>query len=89
MNSKGRDSKRQRQFPILQTSTDIYFLFQTVIFEEIRSFNPNFIMVSYNGYLNINEDHWNEIVKNLTIIADHKICMYVDFIDRLGGKKTA
>lgn len=45
-------------------------------------------MVSYNGFLNLDEDHWNEIVKNLTIIGDHKICMYVDFIDRLGGKKT-
>ncbi len=45
--------------------------------------------MSYNGCLNINDDHWNEIVKNLTVIADHKVSLYVDFIDKLGGKKKA
>lgn len=43
-------------------------------------------MVSYNGLLNINQDHWNEIVKNLTIIAHHKVSLFVDFIDKLGAK---
>ena len=32
INSKDRDNKKQREFPILETSTDIYFLFQTIIF---------------------------------------------------------
>lgn len=75
-------------FPILETSHDIFFLFQTIIFEQIRSFDPDFVIVSYNGFLNINEDHWNEIVKNLTIIANHKISLFVDFIDKLKGKSS-
>ena len=82
-------NNRQANFPKLETSNDIYFLFQTVIFEEIRSFDPSFVIVSYNGYLNLSEEHWNEIVKNLTIIADHKICLFVDFIDKLGPKSRS
>ena len=83
------ESHRKGHFPKLETSNDIYFLFQTVIFEEIRSFDPSFIIVSYNGFLGLSEEHWNEIVKNLTIIADHKVSLFVDFIDKLGSKANS
>ncbi len=62
-------------------------MFQTVIFEEIRSFDPAFIVVSYNGYLNLAEEHWSEIVKTLTVIADHRVSLFVDFVDKLGAEE--
>ena len=42
------------------------------------------IFVSYNGTLDIKEDHFNEIIKSLSIIADHKVCLFPNFIDKVG-----
>lgn len=37
---------------------------------------PNAIIVSYSGQLDIKEDHFNEIIRNLTIIADHRVLLF-------------
>ena len=37
---------------------------------------PNAIVVSYNGQLDIKEDHFNEIIRNMTIIADHRVLLF-------------
>ena len=47
-----------------------------MIYEEIRSFNPTIILISYNGLLDIKEDQFSEMVRNLTIMADHKILLF-------------
>ncbi len=44
-------------------------------------------MVSYNGYLNLADEHWSEIVKTLTVIADHRVSLFVDFVDKLGAEE--
>lgn len=62
--------------PEFGSSEDILFLFEQTIFSEIRDFVPNAIIVSYSGQLNIQEDHFNEIIRNLTIIADHRVMLF-------------
>ncbi len=44
----------EKVFFLNGTSEDILFLFENVLFEEIRNFSPNIILINYNGVLHIN-----------------------------------
>jgi hypothetical protein len=55
------------------------FLFENVLFEEIRNFCPNIIMINYNGTLHVNEENFSKIIRTLTIISDHRIVLFPNF----------
>lgn len=55
------------------------FLFENVLFEEIRNFCPNIIMINYNGSLHVNEENFSKIIRTLTIISDHRIVLFPNF----------
>lgn len=38
------------------------------------------IFISYNGQISILEDHFTDIVRNCSIIADHKVILFANFV---------
>jgi len=65
--------------PKLETSQDIFSLFEQIIYEEIRMFRPTMIFISYNGTINISENHFADIIRNCSIIADHRVILFPNF----------
>ena len=57
------------------------FLFDQIIFEEIRNFSPSVILFNYGDIYNLKENHFNYLIQNLTDIADHRIILFPDFIN--------
>lgn len=57
-----------------------------MIYNEVRDYLPNTIIISYNGQLDIYEDHFNEIIRNLTIIGDHRLMLFPNMSGMLNYK---
>lgn len=58
------------------SSEDILFMFETILYDELRLFSPNTIIISYSGRLNISPPHFTSIISNLSIISDHRIVLF-------------
>lgn len=39
---------------------------------------PEMVIVSYNGFLDLKEEDFNEIVKDLTVFGDHRIILFTN-----------
>ncbi len=46
------------------------------IINQIREFNPSYIMISYSGRLTIEDNHFVEMVQELTKVGNYKLVMY-------------
>jgi hypothetical protein len=65
-------------FPKMNSSHDINFLFHHIIYNQVQQYRPNIIFISYNGELVLEKDHWNDIVRNMTILAHHKVILFTN-----------
>ena len=50
----------------------IYQIFWYFLINQIRQFNPTFILVSYSGRLHIEDSHFVEIMQELTKLSQYK-----------------
>jgi hypothetical protein len=46
------------------------------MYSQILSFNPSIIIISYSQKININNEYFIELIKQLTILSNYKIIFY-------------
>jgi hypothetical protein len=67
-----------RKLPILESSVDLKWLWQEIISRQAEEWTPDLTIISYNGFLNISEEDFGEIVKDLTALSDHRIILFTN-----------
>lgn len=61
----------------------IYFLMKDFIIEDIKKFNPDIIIVSYNGELVIKDEHFVKIMQELAGVCKRKLMLFPNFTTRM------
>ena len=51
-------------------------LMQEVVLGEVRSFNPSVVVISYSSKLQLTDPHFEEIVRELTVLSNMKLVLY-------------
>ena len=54
----------------------VRFVIKDFLLNQIREFNPSFILISYSGRIHIEDHHFVEIMQELTKIANYKLLFY-------------
>ena len=46
------------------------------LINQIREFNPSYVMISYSGRVKIEDGHFVEMIQELTKVANYKLIFY-------------
>lgn len=59
-------------------AVDLKWLWQEIISRQAEEWTPDLTIISYNGFLNIGEEDFKEIVRDLTALSDHRIILFTN-----------
>ena len=61
----------------------IWFLIRDFVGEDIKKFNPGYIVVSYSGRIQIIDEHFVRIMQELCLASSRKVLFYPNFTSEL------
>ncbi len=59
-------------------STFVKFMMEEIVISHLREYNPSMIVLSYSGKINIDNDYFVEMVKQLAVISNFRLLFYVN-----------
>jgi hypothetical protein len=62
----------------LDSAVDIKWLWQEILSRQAEEWSPDLTILSYNGFLNIGEEDFAEMVRDLTALSDHRIVLFTN-----------
>lgn len=72
------ENVQNRRLPLMNDSGDIRWLWDEVISGQVEEWGPQLVIVSYNGLLDIAEEDFKAIMKDLTILCDHRMILFTN-----------
>lgn len=61
----------------------VWFLIRDFVGDDIKKFNPNYIVFSYSGKINIIDDHFIRIMQEFAEASNRKVIFYPNFTTAL------